>query len=215
MAANPIIAALRANSPAPARQASGPVALNYPWMQNTALGTPTPVTPKPVTPTPVIPTPVTPTAPGGEKDGINGGGYWIDLGDYGGRVFIPDFNTGNTPTPVTPTPVTPTPVTPTPVTPTPVIPTPVIPTPVTPTPVTPTPVTPTPVTPTPVAPNIKSGDQVLLYTDPFTGENVYGPDFSQYSQPTLNPQPAAKPVQPDYNQYQDLGQYNFTLPDMY
>ena len=36
-ASNPLIAALRANSPASARQASGPVALNYPWMQNTVL----------------------------------------------------------------------------------------------------------------------------------------------------------------------------------
>ena len=80
---NPLIAALRANSPAPARRASGPVALNYPWMKNTVVPEksfpngppppPPPAAPPPAAPPPAAPVPATPIPyvappPGDEMD---------------------------------------------------------------------------------------------------------------------------------------------------
>lgn len=228
---NPLIAALRANSPAPARSAEGPRALNYDWMKNTvptvAPPTPRPTTPRPTTPLPVTPAPTpapTPTPTPAEPD------YdlqWVDFGDGPVQIRVPRVP-GGTPAPTpAPTPATTPATAPTPrptatpgyrnprtggnltdeqmiamgmnpeqmVTPPPPVPVasdtdPVI---------DPTPVpTPTPApTPAPTSPD------EILYTDPFTGENIYGQNPYGNTPPAPPAPPVVQPVAPpeDYNPY--------------
>jgi len=92
MATNALIAALRANSPNAARQASGPVKLSYPWMRNT---TETSFTLPPTYDT----TPSTPRKKLVEETLVKkepvkelDQGYWYDFPSEmgGGRVWIPN-----------------------------------------------------------------------------------------------------------------------------
>ena len=114
--ANPLIAALRANSPAPARSATGPTTLNFPWMQNTVPNAPAPTAPAPgQTPAqppaqPPVQPPVQTFAPDlqpGDKLPDDEEWQYIDFGEFGGqwlRVPKPNRTPPATPAPADPVP---------------------------------------------------------------------------------------------------------------
>ena len=229
--ANPLIAALRANSPAPARLATGPTTLNFPWMQNTAPGappTPTP-TPPPANPVPPparddptpTPTPTPdPTRPPQPGDPLPDDEEWqyIDFGNgFGGQwLRVPKSNrTPATPTPPPANPVPP-PADPVPPpggddpwpTPTPTpAPTPAPADPFMPPedegrPVYPPPYTPPPVDEAPAYEDPGYDFEYVDFGDGFGGQYVQVPR-KNYTQPApIAPPPYTPPAPPNYDDYE-------------